>query len=128
MKLIKITKISLMCLLLSFLQTSNAQEKIVENGWTNESYKQFVNSCVASAVNNNMKHLIDKEKLTVDSEKYISTLKKVNQHQTAVCECTQIKIMKDYRFNEIDKMMNNKSYIIDTAKNCSEKVLGSAKK
>ena len=124
-------KTSIACITLLFSVTSVANEKAINslaNEWTSEMVEQFIDSCVKSAVNNNMQHFVDKKSIKKDSDEYKRILANVKQHQTAVCKCTQSSIMKDYRFNEISKMMGNKDYIINIAKSCSKKSLNSKKK
>jgi len=120
-------KTILLCLAFTLSTNSFAIENAFEKGWTEELYKTSVDSCIASAVNSNMKHIIEKENIKKESDKYSKILKQVKQHQTAVCKCTQTKIMTDYQFSEINKIMENKNYIINAAKSCNEKVLNNKK-
>jgi len=121
-------KLVLVCLLLVHSIISFAQERKFENGWTSIMHEDFVDYCVNSAVNKNIKYLIDRKVMTVGSEQYVRILKKVKQHQSSVCKCTHNKIMEVYHYNEIPRMMRDKTYIIQIAQECSEKILRSTNK
>ncbi len=107
---------------------SYSNETPFENGWTSELYQSSVDSCTASAVNNNMKHIIEKENVVVDSDEYLKILRKVKQHQSAVCKCTQDLIMKEYKFSDIEKILDNKNFIISAAKDCNKKIVATNNK
>ncbi len=121
-------KTIIICIIFTFSSNGFSNESGLDNGWTKELHKASVDSCIASAVNNNMKHITDEDNIKKDSDEYIKILKEVQKHQTAVCECTQDKIMKNYKFSEIDKIMDDKNFIIDAAKNCNQKILAENKK
>ncbi len=118
----KLVPISLACLLFSFSYSSYAAS--LENGWTKDNYKKFVDSCVSTAVKKNIDYLIEKNAVSTDSEFYDKIVETVKKYQTSVCQCTQGKIMKDYRYSDVKKVMNKKSYIVKIAEKCSEKVSG----
>jgi hypothetical protein len=116
-------KVMFMCVVFTFPLTSFSNENVLDNGWNKELYKASVDSCIASAVNNNMKHIIEKENIEKDSDEYIKILTEIQKHQSAVCNCTQEKIVKKYNFSDIDKIMNDKIFIINAAKSCNKKIL-----
>jgi len=124
----KFTKVTIVYLLLIYLQMGYAQERTFKNGWTSIMHEDFVDYCTGSAVNKNMKYLVEKKVFTVGSEPYKRILNKVKQHQISVCECTHNIIMKVYTSNEITRMMKERANLIQIAKNCSEQILSRTKK